>query len=101
DWVAGGPEHPAAEIGGQAAVLVVKPDQDETAALDELPDGLKSQIRVAGVVQHAIAHHKIETFLREYRGEQIHLQELGSFDFVFTAKIFAKLQGAKAPLRAG
>src|SRR5260370_21242900 len=55
-------EHPAPEIGRQTAVFVVKPNQNETAALHQLADGLKSKLRIAGVVQHSNAHHEIKTF---------------------------------------
>jgi len=91
--VAAGAKYHAAKIRRESAVLIVQPYQDESPAFHQSGNRLKTQKGIAGVMQNAVAYHKIDTFGAEYRPKQIHLKEGDVLDLIGAPKMFTRFEG--------
>src|SRR5438034_577896 len=93
-------EDPAAQVRHRPSVAVVKPDDDVAARLDQRQEAFEASVRIAGVVEDAVAEHDIELRRLETRLEQIHLHKPHARQAMLAAEAFGEHEGIETHIGA-
>ncbi len=72
--------------------LIVQPDNDKPARLDKPRDRLKSEKRIARMVQHPVTDDEIEPPLGGCRFEEVNLQKCDVFNLIALLELLRQIQ---------